>query len=61
MNAPRDKGYDDYLTTSLKDPSEAAAYIEAVIQTRYGVAQRARQTESRFAFDGLAKQRLRLP
>jgi probable addiction module antidote protein len=31
MNAPRDTSYDDYLATSLKDPSEAAAYIEAVI------------------------------
>lgn len=31
MNAPRDTSYDDYLSTSLKDPSEAAAYIEAVI------------------------------
>ena len=31
MNAPRDTSYDDYLVTSLKDPSEAAAYIEAVI------------------------------
>ena len=31
MNAPRDTSYDNYLTTSLKDPSEAAAYIEAVI------------------------------
>ena len=31
MNAPRDTSYDDYLSASLKDPSEAAAYIEAVI------------------------------
>lgn len=31
MNSSRDSSYDDYLATSLKDPSEAAAYIEAVI------------------------------
>ena len=31
MNAPRDKSYDDSLRESLKDPIEAAAYIEAVI------------------------------
>ena len=32
MNAPRDKSYDDYLTGVLKDPSEAAAYIEVVME-----------------------------
>ena len=32
MNAPRDKSYDDYLTGVLKDPSEAAAYVEAVME-----------------------------
>lgn len=31
MNATRDASYDDDLVTSLKEPSEAAAYIEAVI------------------------------
>lgn len=31
MNATRDASYDDYLATSLKEPSEAAAYIEAAI------------------------------
>ena len=31
MNAPRDKIYDESLRESLKDPIEAAAYIEAVI------------------------------
>ena len=32
MNAPRDISYDDYLTDVLKDPSEAAAYMEAVME-----------------------------
>ena len=32
MNAPRDTSYDDYLTEVLKDPSEAAAYLEAVME-----------------------------
>lgn len=32
MNAPRDKSYDDVLAQALKNPSEAAAYIEAVIE-----------------------------
>ncbi len=32
MNAPRDKSYDDYMGQSLKDPAEAAAYIEAVME-----------------------------
>lgn len=31
MSSPRDISYDDSLVTSLKDPIEAAAYIEAVI------------------------------
>jgi len=32
MNAPRDASFDDYLVKTLKDPAEAAAYIEAVIE-----------------------------
>ncbi len=32
MNAPRDKNYDDYMGQSLKDPAEAAAYVEAVME-----------------------------
>ena len=32
MNAPRDKSYDDYLTESLTDPNEAAAYLDAVME-----------------------------
>ena len=32
MNAPRDSSYDDYMGESLKDPIEAAAYIEAVME-----------------------------
>jgi DNA-binding phage protein len=32
MTAPRDVSYDDYLTTSLTDPAEAAAYLDAVIE-----------------------------
>jgi probable addiction module antidote protein len=32
MNAPRDVNYDDYMGEALKDPAEAAAYIEAVMQ-----------------------------
>ena len=31
MNAPRDVSYQDYLTASLADPVEAAAYVEAVL------------------------------
>jgi probable addiction module antidote protein len=31
MNAPRDVGFDDYMVEAMKDPAEAAAYIEAVI------------------------------
>lgn len=32
MNAPRDSSFDDYLNDVLKDPVEAAAYIEAVME-----------------------------
>jgi len=32
MNAPRDVNYDDYIGEALKDPAEAAAYIEAVME-----------------------------
>jgi DNA-binding phage protein len=32
MNAPRDVSYDDYLGQALKDPAEAAAYIEATLE-----------------------------
>ena len=32
MNAPRDSSFYDYMAESMKDPSEAAAYIEAVMQ-----------------------------
>jgi DNA-binding phage protein len=32
MNAPRDKSYDDHMGEALKDPAEAAAYIEAVME-----------------------------
>ena len=31
MNAPRDVGFDDYMVEAMKEPAEAAAYIEAVI------------------------------
>ena len=31
MNAPRDVSYQVYLTASLADPVEAAAYVEAVL------------------------------
>ena len=30
--APRDVSYDDYLTSSLTDPAEAAAYLDAAIE-----------------------------
>jgi probable addiction module antidote protein len=33
MNAPRDKSYEDSLLQSLRDPAEAAAYIDAVLET----------------------------
>lgn len=32
MNAPRDVNYDDYLTVSLTDPTEAAAYLDAIME-----------------------------
>ena len=32
MNAPRDKSYDDSLVESLRDPAEAAAYVDAVLE-----------------------------
>ncbi len=31
MNAPRDVSFDDYMVQAMKDPAEAAVYIEAVI------------------------------
>lgn len=34
MTAPRDVSYDEYLTTSLTDPAEAAAYLDAVMETQ---------------------------
>ena len=32
MNVRRDVSYDDYMGEALKDPAEAAAYIEAVME-----------------------------
>ena len=32
MNALRDVSYDDYLTASLTDPTEAAAYLDAIME-----------------------------
>lgn len=32
MKAPRDRSYEDSLIESLKDPAEAAAYIDAVLE-----------------------------
>jgi probable addiction module antidote protein len=32
MSAPRDASFDDYMDAVLKDPAEAAAYIEAAIE-----------------------------
>ena len=32
MTASRDQSFDDYLTTTLTDPMESAAYIEAVME-----------------------------
>lgn len=32
MNAPRDVSYQDYWMESLKDPLEAAAYVEAALE-----------------------------
>jgi probable addiction module antidote protein len=31
MTAPRDVSFEDYMIESMKDPTEAAAYIEAAI------------------------------
>ncbi len=31
MTAPRDVSFDDYMVQSMKDPAQAAAYIEAMI------------------------------
>lgn len=31
-DAPRDSSFGDYLIESMKDPAEAAAYIEAVLE-----------------------------
>jgi DNA-binding phage protein len=33
MTTPRDKSYEDSLLQSLQDPAEAAAYIDAVLET----------------------------
>ena len=32
MNATRDASFDDYIVKTMKDPVEAAAYIEAAIE-----------------------------
>lgn len=32
MNVKRDVSYDNYLTESLTDPAEAAAYLDAVME-----------------------------
>ena len=32
INAPRSVGYEGYLLDSLKDPAEAAAYVDAVME-----------------------------
>ena len=32
LNAPRNVSYQDYLLESLKDPVEAAAYVEAALE-----------------------------
>jgi probable addiction module antidote protein len=32
VKAPRDASFDDYMAESMKDPAEAAAYIEAVME-----------------------------
>jgi len=32
MTVQRDTSYDDYMGESLKDPAEAAAYVEAVME-----------------------------
>jgi probable addiction module antidote protein len=32
MNAPRDASFDDYMAKTMRDPTEAAAYIEAALE-----------------------------
>ena len=32
MTAPRDASFDDYMVNAMKDPLEAAAYMEAVME-----------------------------
>lgn len=32
MSTPRDTSHDDYLSQSLKNPQEAAAYLDAVME-----------------------------
>lgn len=32
MTAPRDVSFDDYMVSAMRDPLEAAAYMEAVIE-----------------------------
>ena len=32
MTAPRDESFDDYMVKTMKDPVEAAAYIEAAME-----------------------------
>jgi hypothetical protein len=32
MNAPRDASFDDYMDAALRDPAEAAAYIDAMLE-----------------------------
>ena len=32
MSATHDASFNDYMTVSMKDPTEAAAYIEAVLE-----------------------------
>ncbi len=32
MNAPRDASFDDYMVKTMRDPVEAAAYIEAAME-----------------------------
>lgn len=31
MNAPRDASWDDHMSEAMKDPAEAAAYLDAVL------------------------------
>jgi probable addiction module antidote protein len=33
MSTPRDQSYDDSLVQALRDPAEAAAYVDAVLET----------------------------